>query len=77
MKDPVYPREIEDSLEFADKNLVMVNGKALQFVLKDETLLKLFLTLCNLSSLCIGSSINPYQKVMLTRAIKSFCHAGK
>lgn len=55
----------------------MINGKALSFLLKDETLIKLFLTLCNLSSLCIGSQIDPYQKAQLLSAIRSFCQAGK
>ena len=69
--------DASDLSQFAEQNVISFNGKALQFILKDETLLKIFLTLCSLSSLCIGSSINPYQKVMLVRAIRQFSHAGK
>lgn len=65
-----------DFSQFAEKNAVFFNGKALHCILKDETLLKLFLTLCSLSSLCVGSSINPYQKATLVRAIRHFSHAG-
>ena len=73
--DPVINEE--DSLTFADSNVVMINGTALSFLMKDETLLKLFLTICNMSSLVIGSGIDAYQKAMLLRAINNFCKTGK
>ena len=40
------------------------------FILKDETLTKLFLTLCSLCTLVVGSTVTPYQKRDLTAAIR-------
>jgi hypothetical protein len=48
------------------KNVVFITGQSLQFILKDETLQKLFLSLCSLCSLIIGSSVTAYQKRDLT-----------
>ena len=39
------------------KNAVFVNGRSLQFILKDETLSKLFLSICSMSSFIVGSKI--------------------
>ena len=50
-------------VEFFDqdqKNCVFVNGLTLQFILADETLTKLFLTLCSLCTLVVGSNVTPY-----------------
>ena len=43
----------------------------------DETLKKLFLTLCNLCSLCVGSQIPPQQRQYMVRAIRQFAIQGK
>ena len=53
-------------------NNICINGRALQFILKDDTLTKLFLTLCSFCSLVVGSSITPYQKRALTSAITQY-----
>lgn len=42
-----------------ETNVVFFNGTQLKFILRDQTLEKLFLSLCNLCSLCIGSSVTP------------------
>ena len=55
-----------------EKNNIFINGKALHYILKDETLTKLFLTLCSFCSLVIGSSITPHQKQILTAAVKQY-----
>lgn len=49
----------------------------MQFILKDETLTKLFLTLCSLCTLVVGSTVTPYQKRDLTAAIRQFNIQGK
>ena len=67
----------QDFGHFAERNAVIFDGHVLAFILKDETLLKLFLTLCSLSGLCIGSSIGPQQKAMLVRAIRAYAIAGR
>ena len=67
-------------VEFFDqdqKNCVFVNGLTLQFILADETLTKLFLTLCSLCTLVVGSNVTPYQKRDLTAAIRMFSIQGK
>ena len=57
-----------DFFDQDQKNSVFINGTSLQFILKDETLTKLFLTLCSLCTLVVGSSVTPYQKRDLTAA---------
>jgi hypothetical protein len=58
--------ESGDIYDQDQKNAVFVNGQSLQYILKDETLQKLFLTLCSLCSLIVGSSVTAYQKRDLT-----------
>lgn len=57
--------------------MVTFDGQQLQYILTDETMKKLFLTLCNLCSLCIGSSISPHQRKFMVRAIRQFAIQGK
>lgn len=66
-----------DFFDQDQKNSVFINGQALQFILKDETLTKLFLTLCSLCTLVVGSTVTPYQKRDLTAAIRQFSIQGK
>ena len=58
-----YKMDIEYQAADVDKvkesNVVFFNGTQLKFILRDQTLEKLFLSLCNLCSLCIGSSVTP------------------
>ena len=61
-----------DILTIDEKNVVQVTGGTLQIILQDETLSKVFLMLCSMCSLCVGSSINAYQKRDLTRALRDF-----
>ena len=66
--------------EFVDsdqRNSVFVSGKSLQFILKDETLTKLFLTLSSLCSLVVASAVTPYQKRDLTAAARQYNIQGK
>lgn len=60
-----------------ERNVVIFDGAQLQFILNDETMKKLFLTLCNLCSLCIGSAISPHQRKFMVRAIRQFAIQGK
>lgn len=60
-----------------ERNVVIFDGNQLQYILTDETMKKLFLTLCNLCSLCIGSSISPHQRKFMVRAIRQFAIQGK
>ena len=60
-KSPGY-RNFNDSVnkgldvsENDRRNAVFVTGKSLQYILKDETLSKLFLTICSMCSICVGS----------------------
>ena len=59
------------------KNSVFVSGKSLQFILKDDTLTKLYLTLCSLCTLVVVSAVTPYQKRDLTAAARQFNIQGK
>ena len=68
---------LADFFDQDQKNSVFVNGTSLQFILKDETLTKLFLTLCSLCTLVVGSAVTPYQKRDLTAAIRQFSIQGK
>ena len=56
---------------------MFITGKSLQFILKDDTLTKLFLTLCSLCTLVIASAVTPYQKRDLTAAARQFNIQGK
>lgn len=66
-----------DFFDQDQRNSVFINGQSLQFILKDETLTKLFLTLCSLCTLVVGSTVTPYQKRDLTAAIRQFSIQGK
>lgn len=66
-----------DSVDPDRRNSVFVSGKSLQFILKDETLTKLFLTLCSLCTLVVASAVTPYQKRDLTAAARQFNIQGK
>ena len=66
-----------DSLTGDERNVVQVAGPTLQVILQDETLAKIFLTLCTMCSLCVGSSVSAQQKRDLTRALRAFAIQGK
>ena len=54
-----------------------MTGASLKYILKDETLNKLFLTICSMCSICVGSSVSAIQKRDLTKAINSFATQGR
>ena len=58
------------------KNAVFVSGKSLQHILKDETAIKLFLTICSMCSICVGNTVTAIQKRSLTKAIKQYSDVG-
>lgn len=60
-----------------DRNVVRIQGETLKIILQDETLSKVFLMLCNICSLVVGSSITPSQKRDLTAAMRHFAINGK
>ena len=60
-----------------ETNVLFFNGTHLKFILRDQTLEKLFLSLCNLSSLCMGTSVTPLQRKFVVKAIRSFALQGK
>lgn len=60
-----------------ETNVCIFQGNQLQFILRDQTLEKLFLSLCNLCSLCIGTSVTPLQRKFVVRAIRQFAVQGK
>ena len=66
-----------DVSDFDRKNAIFVTGKLLQFILKDETATKLFLTICTMCSLCVGNQVTALQKRTLTKAIKQYSVNGK
>ena len=53
-----------------ETNAVFFNGTHLEYILKDQTLEKLFLSLCNMCSICIGSSVTPFQRKYVVKAIR-------
>ena len=63
-------------IENDERNAVFFDGQALCFILRDATLGKLFITLCSMSSLIVGSGISPYQKRDLTRLLRGFMNRG-
>ena len=66
-----------DLVDSDQRNSVFVSGKSLQFILKDDTLTKLFLTLCSLCTIVVASAVTPYQKRDLTAAARQFNIQGK
>ena len=60
-----------------ETNVLFFNGPHLKFILRDQTLEKLFLSLFNLCSLCIGSAVTPIQRKYVVRAIRQFAVQGK
>lgn len=50
----------------------MITGSALNFILRDETLLKTFLTIASFSDLILGSSIKPMQQAEIIHCVKNF-----
>lgn len=66
-----------DFVDSDQRNSVFVSGKSLQFILKDDTLTKLFLTLCSLCTIVVASAVTPYQKRDLTAAARQFNIQGK
>ena len=42
-----------------ETNVLFFEGEQLAFILRDQTLEKLFLSLCNLCSFCVGTSVTP------------------
>ena len=78
--DRIQDKRLQNMADFGtlmERNVVIFDGGQLQFILSDETMKKLFLTLCNLSSLCIGSGISPHQRKFMVRAIRQFAIQGK
>ena len=63
-------------IENDERNAIFINGQALCFILRDTTLGKLFITLCSMSSIIIGSNISPYQKRDLTKLLRGFINRG-
>ena len=55
----LFTERNQDSTDADRKNIMFFNGFVLQQILKDETLMKLFLTIQSLTSVCIGSSVSP------------------
>ena len=49
-----------DTVTSDERNVVHVAGPTLQIILSDETLTKVFLMLCSMSGLCVGSSVQAY-----------------
>ena len=60
-----------------EKNVLIFDGVALQFILTDDTLKTMFLTLCSLCSVSIGSNVSPHQRKFVVRAIREFAMQGK
>ena len=54
------------------KDVVFFNGNSLKHILKDETIKKTFLLLCNMCSFMIASDVTAQQKAELVREIKAY-----
>ena len=46
-------------IPYQDRNVVRISGDTLKIILQDEALTKVFLMLCNICSMVVGSSITP------------------
>jgi hypothetical protein len=51
---------------------VFTNGYALSIIMKDESMLKIFLILCSLSNAVVGSQVSITQKADIVKALKEF-----
>lgn len=69
-KDDDFEYKAADVDKVKETNVLFFQGTQLQFILRDQTLEKLFLSLCNLCSLCVGTSVTPIQRKLLVRAIR-------
>ena len=54
----------------------MLTGQALNYIFRDESLLKCLLTICTFCDLILGSSIRPSQQAELIKSSKSFAIDG-
>ena len=54
-------QEITQSKE-SNRNVVIFTGRALVEILRDQTMIKSFMTLAYISDIMIGSEISPLQK---------------
>jgi hypothetical protein len=52
--------------------VVFTNGYALSIIMRDESLLKIFLILCSLCNCVVGSQLSATQKAELVKALKEF-----
>ena len=68
-----YIRKIEND----ELNSVFYHGEALEYVLRDPTLGKLFVTLCSMSRVAVGSEITVVQKRDLTKLLRSYAKCGQ
>ena len=55
---------------------VFFDGTALRFILRDATLGRLFISLCSMGRVSVGSGISIHQKRDLTRLLRGYAHRG-
>lgn len=59
------------------KNVVLFTGKALVEIMRDQTMIKSFITLAYISNMMVGSSISPIQKQSLLKIVRNFIGEGE
>ena len=66
----------KDSKE-SSRNVVIFTGRALVEILRDQTMMKSFMTLAYISDMMVGSEISPLQKQKLLKIAKSYIGEGE
>jgi hypothetical protein len=57
--------------------VVIFTGKALTEIMRDQTMIKSFITLAYISNMMVGSEITPLQKQHLLKMVKNFIGEGE
>ena len=70
-------KRLEAAIELGNfKNYLTINGDRISLILKDESLLVLFLTLTSFCSLIILHEVNPIQRAMLAKHLSDYNRKG-
>jgi ribosomal protein S4 len=62
-------KQVKDQLQNS-RNIVVFTGRALQEIMRDQTMIKSFVTLAYISNIMVGSEITPLQKQHLLKMVR-------
>ena len=71
-----HEKQVRDQLQNS-RNIVVFTGRALQEIMRDQTMIKSFVTLAYISNIMVGSEITPLQKQHLLKMVRQFIGEGE